>query len=83
MQRLAEIAVPGYVREGRNVNRRRVQRDSSLLMPSAGSSTIGPGQRRRQSRLDRLTRSKLTWCGQYVVLIFGEVDAFAAVLVEV
>ena len=55
---------------GRERATRRARRAAGPS-PSAGSSTIGPGQSSRQSSRERLNRSKLTRCGQYVDFTLG------------
>ena len=47
--------------ECRNLTGRASSEMRSRSRPSAGASTIGPGQRSRQSRRDRLNRSKFRW----------------------
>ena len=50
--------------ECRNLTGRASSEMRSRSSPIAGSSTIGPGQSSRQSRRERLNRSKLTRWGQ-------------------
>ena len=55
---------PGRARANAGIERAGVQRDAQPVQSDAGSSTIGPGQSSRQSRRERLNRSKLTRWGQ-------------------
>ncbi len=63
---------PGRARANAGTRTGRTSIDTrSWSSPSGGSSTIGPGQRSRQSNRERLNRSKLTRCGQYVDFTLG------------